>query len=220
MANYTLYGYFRSSCTARIRLALNLKDIPFEYIPVNLLKDEHLAAEHRNLNPSATVPLLVRAGDGQPLRIGQSIAALEYIVETHRDQGPALLPADAETRALVRILVNVIACDTQPVTNLRIGRRVRQLGGDPTVWNKDLTTDGLAAYEAVCAARAGTYSVGDEITLADVCLLPAVWNARRFEVDMSKLPTITRVADNLEKISAVQKASYFVQVDTPEDLRA
>lgn len=219
MSNYTLYGYFRSSCTARIRLALNLKGIPFEYVPVNLLKDEHLASEHKTLNPSATVPLLARVDDGSPFKIGQSVAALEYIDEAHKDTGAALLPLDADARALVRTLVNIIVCDTQPVTNLRITRRLRELGGDSASWVKELTADGLRAYEAVCAARAGTYSVGDEVTLADVCLLPAVWNARRFEVDLTQFPTIMKVVGNMEKIPAVQKSSYYTQPDTPEDLR-
>lgn len=219
MSVYKLYGYFQSSCTARISLALNLKSISFEYIPVNIHENEHLAPEHKSLNPSATVPLLVRVGNGQPFKIGQSAAALEYIEEAHKGEGASLLPRDAESRALVRTLVNIIVSDTQPVTNLRITKRVEQLGGDLAAWNKELTTDGLAAYEAVCAASATDYSVGDEITLADICLLPAVWNARRFEVNLEQFPIIMRVAGNLEKIPAVQKSSYYTQSDTPEHLR-
>lgn len=223
MADYTLYGYFRSSCTARIRLALNLKDILFDYIPVNLLKNEHLSEKHKALNPSATVPLLARTGrnaaNSPPFKIGQSVAALEYIEEVHQDRRAALLPLDAESRATVRTLINIIACDIQPVTNLRITRQVKKLGGDPIAWNKKLIADGLEAYEAVCASCAGSYSVGDSVTLADVCLLPAVWNAQRFEVDLTRFSTVVKVVENLEKLPAVQKSSYFRQVDTPEEMR-
>lgn len=221
MPEYTLHGYFRSSCTARIRLALNLKEISFDYVPVNLLKSEQLSDEHKALNPSATVPLLARAGGSgsTPFKIGQSVAALEYLEEAHPDT-TSLLPKDADTRAVVRALANIVACDIQPVTNLRIIRRVKELGGNSEDWVRALTVDGLMAYEATAKSCAGTYSVGDSVTVADVCLLPAVWNAQRFGVDLSKFPTVTRVSENLEKLPAVQKSSYFKQADTPEDLRA
>lgn len=221
MADYTLYGYFRSSCSARIRLALNIKGISFDYVPVNLLQGEQLSDKHKALNPSASVPLLMRMyKDDEPFRIGQSVAALEYIEEAHPNTDLALLPSDADTRAQVRTLVNIVACDIQPVTNLRIMRRVRELGGNAEDWNKQLMTEGLAAYEAVSRVCAGTYSVGQGVTLADVCLLPAVWNARRFGVDMDQFPVIKKVAENLEQLPPVQKASYFKQADTPEELRA
>jgi maleylacetoacetate isomerase len=96
---------------------------------------------------------------------------------------------------------------------------VKELGGDSEEWIQALTSAGLAAYEATAKDTAGTYSVGDSVTMADVCLLPAVWNAQRFKVDLSKYPTVVRVAENLEKLPAAQKSSYFRQADTPEDLR-
>lgn len=131
MADYTLYSYFRSSCSARLRIALNLKDIPYDVVPVNLVRDEQLSEAHRALNPSATVPLLLfRRPERHGFRVGQSVAGLEFLDEVH-PQTPLLPPAgDAEARAVVRALVHIVAADTQPVTKLRVVRRVRALGGD------------------------------------------------------------------------------------------
>ncbi len=223
MPDYTLYSYFRSSCSARLRIALNLKGIEYELVPVNLLKDEQLSESHRALNPSATVPLLVvRTGDDKTgLKIGQSVAALEYLDEAH-PQGASLLPpaSDLRGRAVVRALAQIIAADTQPVTNLRIMRRVRGLGGSAEDWNKELMAEGLRAYEAVAREHAGKFSYGDSLTIADACLMPAVWNAERFGVDVKGLfPTIAKVAAALEEHPAVKKAHYFRQPDTPDNLR-
>lgn len=223
MPDYTLYTYFRSSCSARLRIALNLKGLDYDLVPVNLLKSEQLSEEHRARNPSASVPLLVchRAGASSgDTKITQSVAALEYLDEAHSDVHP-LLPAssDPSRRAVVRALVNVVAADIQPVTNLRIVRRVRALGGDADQWNREFMAEGLGAYEAVAKEWAGEYSVGDQITMADCCLMPAVWNAERYGVDMTAFPTVTRIAARLKEHPAVVKASYFVQPDTPEELR-
>ncbi|GKT56004.1 maleylacetoacetate isomerase [Colletotrichum tofieldiae] len=215
--DYTLYSYFRSSCSARLRIALNLKSIPYTTIPTNLLKDEHLSPSHRALNPSASVPLLVHRAAAN-FKVTQSVAALEYLEESHPSSTP-LLPQDAQARAVVRSLVNIIACDVQPVTNMRIMRRVRALGGNAELWNRELMADGFAAYEAVVREWAGQYSVGAEISLADVCLLPAYWNAERFGVDLSCYATIGKVVENLKDHPAVVKANYFNQPDTPEELR-
>ncbi|KAM0277340.1 hypothetical protein ACHAQH_005855 [Verticillium albo-atrum] len=222
MPEYTLHTYFRSSSSARLRIALNHKQITHTLHAVNLLKNEHLSGAHRALNPSATVPLLVREQkeDGStspPLRITQSLAALEYLDETH--PSPALLPLDAERRAVVRALASIIACDTQPVTNLRIVRRVRGLGGDAEGWMRELMAEGLAAYEAVAKEWAGRFSVGDELTIADCCLMPAVWNAERYGVDLSVYPTILKIKAHLETVPAVIKAGYYVQPDCPVELR-
>ncbi|KHN95021.1 maleylacetoacetate isomerase [Metarhizium album ARSEF 1941] len=220
MPDYTLYAYYRSSCSARLRIILNLKNISYDQITVNLLKGEQLSPEHKALNPSASVPLLIsnRAPDAG-FKIGQSVAALEYLEEVH-PLVPALPPtSDAKGRATVRALCQVIAADVQPVTNLRIMRRVRALGGDAEEWNRDLMGDGLAAYEAVAKDSAGKYSLGDDVTMADASLMPALWNAQRYGVDLSQFPTISKIFDNLSAHPAVQKAHYFVQPDCPEELR-
>ncbi|PNH59170.1 hypothetical protein VD0002_g8369 [Verticillium dahliae] len=223
MSEYTLYTYFPSSSSARLRIALNHKQIPHPLHPVNLLKNEPLADAHRALNPSATVPLLVReqrdAPSATPLRITQSLAALEYLDEAHPST-PHLLPRDdPDSRAAARALAGIIASDTQPVTNLRIVRRVRALGGDAEAWMRELMADGLAAYEAVAAASAGRCSVGDDLSLADCCLMPALWNAERYGVDLAPYPTIRRVRAYLDTLPAVVQAGYYVQPDCPADLR-
>ncbi|KAK1511134.1 maleylacetoacetate isomerase [Colletotrichum costaricense] len=216
--DYILYSYFRSSCSARLRIALNLKSISYTTIPTNLLKDEHLSPTHRALNPSASVPLLVNRSDAD-FKVTQSVAALEYLEEAHPSTTP-LLPKDAKTRAVVRSLVNIVACDIQPVTNMRIMRRIRAMGGNAEQWNRELMADGFAAYEAVAKEWAGRCSVGDEISLADVCLLPAYWNAERFGVDLSPYPTVRKIAEGLKENPAVVKAHYYNQPDTPDELRA
>ncbi|KAG6089270.1 hypothetical protein E4U30_000729 [Claviceps sp. LM220 group G6] len=233
MPDYILYAYFRSSCSARLRIILHLKNIPFQHIPINILQDQQLSDQHRALNPSASVPLLVcpqepkqdqkdqkNQKDNEPgFRIGQSLAAMEYLEEVHPEI-PALPPSsDPRSRALVRVLCAIIASDIQPVTNLRITRRVRALGGVPEDWNKDLMEDGLRAYEEVVKGTAGRYSVGDSLTMADACLMPAVWNAQRYGVEVDRFPTVARVAGNLSEHPAVRKAEYFRQEDCPEELR-
>ncbi|KAJ5460710.1 Maleylacetoacetate isomerase [Penicillium daleae] len=221
----TLYTYFRSSCSARLRIALHLKNIPFTPIFINLLHDEQSTPAHLTINPSATVPTLIITHTSSPsipktVTITQSLAALEYLDEAFPNTGPALLPSDPETRALVRTLSQIIACDVQPVTNLRILKRVAPLGADRAVWSRGLIEDGLRAYEAVVQGSAGRFSVGDEITMADVCLVPAAWGAERVGVDLSAFPTVKRIVSNLETEEAVKKGHWQTQPDTPEDLRA
>ncbi|CAG8239003.1 unnamed protein product [Penicillium salamii] len=218
----TLHTYFRSSCSARLRIALHLKNIPFTPVYVNLLKGEQSSPAHLSINPSGTVPALVIQRDAQePIIITQSLAALEYIDEAFPDNGPALLPpaSDPERRALVRTLAQIIGCDIQPVTNLRILKRVAPLGADRAEWSKDLIEDGLRAYEALVAKTAGKFSVGDEITLADLCLIPAAWGAERVGVDIGEFPVTNAIVKNLGAEEAVQLGHWKTQDDTPEELR-
>ena len=217
MPDYTLYSFWKSSCSARLRIALNLKCIPFRVVPVDLLKDEQASEAHRELNPSRSVPLLLGKNG---LRIGQSMAALEYLEEAH-PQIQLLPPAlDIEGRAIVRALANIIACDTQPVTNLRILKRVRSIGGNAEDWARKLVLDNLAAYEAVITNCAGDYSYGDTVTISDACLLPAVWNARMFGIDVTQFSVISKIVERLERLGAVQQSSYTKQPDTPEEFKS
>ncbi|UPK91492.1 hypothetical protein LCI18_002427 [Fusarium solani-melongenae] len=219
-SDYTLYSYFRSSCSARLRIALNIKSIKYDMVYINLLKNEQLSDEHKALNPSASVPVLInKASKGTPFKVGQSVAALEYLEEKHPDV-PMLPPtSDPEARAMVRTLVDIVCIDIQPPTNLRIMRRVRELGGSAEDWNLQLMTQGMAAYENVAAGTAGKYSFGDEFTLADACLIPAIWGAQRFGVDLKAFPTISKILENLKDHPAVVKAHWQNQPDTPENLR-
>lgn len=202
-------------------MVLNLKGIEYDMQTVNLLKGEHLSSEHKARNPNLTVPLLLRtASDGSVFKVGQSLAAIEYLDET-LPQSYQLLPplSDPEARAVTRTLACIVACDLQPVTNMRIMKRIRGMGGSPEQWNKEIMTEVLEAYEITAKDTAGQYSVGDNITLADVCLLPAVWNAQRYGVDLDAFPIITKISENLSKHPAVIKAHWQNQPDTPEELR-
>ncbi|KAH8170097.1 maleylacetoacetate isomerase [Sarocladium implicatum] len=200
---------------------MSLKGISYTPVAVDLSNDEHLSSTHKKLNPSASVPLLIQMTSKGTTSIGQSLAAIEYLVEAHSDSGEALLPppSDLRGRAAVRTLANIIACDNQPVTNVRIMKRVSALGGDTEEWNRGLMLESLAAYEAIASASAGTYSYQDQLSIADVCLVPAIWNARRFKVDLSNFPTILRIMANMEGLDAVKEAHPSVQSDTPSEYR-
>lgn len=216
----TLHTYFRSSCSARLRIALHLKSLPYTSIPINLLKGEQLG-DKNTINPSSTVPTLTLTdATGKTTTITQSLAALEYLDEAFPDT-PQLLPpvSDPGARATVRTLADIISCDVQPVTNLRILKRVAPFGVDRAEWSKELIEDGFKAYEAIAKESAGVFSVGDVITLADLCLLPAVWGAQRSGVDLGPYPTIVRVAERLEGEEAVKKGHWTTQQDTPEEFR-
>jgi maleylacetoacetate isomerase len=245
-----LYTYFRSSCSARLRIALALKGLPATYHYVNLLKGEQKQSSYASLNPSQSVPTLeVRFPEGgrSTIRIPQSIPALEYLDEAYPSSHPLLppnLPENLQKRALIRTLCAVIASDTQPVTNLRILKRVRRLTttSHPVdrnevadTWGRELMLEGLRAYESICseagggAAGDGTagaagdgegmFSVGNEISMADVCLVPAVWGAQRLGVDLDQVPRVRRVFERLEKEDAVVRSHWRRQGDTPVELR-
>ena len=191
---YELYSYYRSSCSARVRIAAHLKLIPLTYKFIHLLKAEQLASDYcADINPSGSIPTLVVTQQSSPTPpkalIRQSVAILEYLDEVHPN--PSLLGTstgqrpDPLLRARIRELANIIACDIQPVTNLRIIKRIRELApNDPQAvprWQKEFMTNGLKAYEQILASssasgdvKQGKYSVGDSVTMADVCLAPAV----------------------------------------------
>ncbi|OZI44402.1 maleylacetoacetate isomerase [Bordetella genomosp. 5] len=190
-----LYGYFRSSAAYRVRIALNLKGLSYEYVPVHLLKDggQQLSDTYRALNPAALVPTLV--DDGAAL--GQSLAIIEYLDET-RPEVP-LLPADALGRARVRGLAQAVACDTHPLNNLRVLKYLKhtlQVSDDAkNEWYRHWVDVGLGALEAMLAQSddTGRFCHGDTPTVADLCLVPQVYNARRFGCDLSAFPTIERI---------------------------
>jgi maleylacetoacetate isomerase len=222
MPDYTLYGYFRSSCTARVRIALHLKGISYDDVPINLLKGEQRSEAHRALNPSATVPLLI-CHAASDMRITQSMPAVEYIDEVHAGTGPSLLPppSNPAARAAARSLASIVAADIQPITNLKLRQYIKQVASEDQAaeWMKRATIEGLQAYEAVVVKWAGKYSVGDAVTVADCCLMPAVWNAERLEIDIEQFPTISKIVKSLNEVPAVQQASYFRQKDCPPELR-
>ena len=217
---YELYTYYRSSCSARVRIAAFLKGIDLKYKFIHLLKNEQQGSEYvEKLNPSKTVPtLVVRDGDKE-VYIRQSIAILEYFEEKYPNARPLLPVSDAIERAQVRELVNIVACDIQPVTNLRILNKVRPLGVVAEEWQQEFMNDGFEAYERIASTSAGKFSVGDAVTLADVVLIPAVDGALRFKVDVDRFPTIKRVYEEAMKIEAFRQGGWKAQPDTPEEFR-
>ncbi|XP_066934808.1 maleylacetoacetate isomerase-like [Clytia hemisphaerica] len=209
-----LYSYFRSSCSWRVRIALALKNIKYEYKPINLLKSEQQSDEYKLINPSGSVPCLVTKGH----TLTQSQAIMEYLDEVYPD-GHALLPKDDPIkRATVRKLSNVIAADIQPVQNLRI---LKKVGSETKMeWGHWAIHCGFVVLEKMLAETAGKYCFGDEITMVDCCLAPQVYNANRFKVDMSEFPIISRVNEELMKHDAFLTSRPEAQSDCPEELRS
>jgi len=208
-----LYSYWRSSCSWRVRIALALKGVRYEYAAVHLVKDggEQHKAQYAALNPSRAVPTLVVDGH----TIAQSTAIIEYLDETRPT--PPLLPRDdAAKRALARQLALTIGCDIQPVQNLRVLLyQEEKLGGAKKDWGHHFITLGFESLEAQLAQCAGKYCIGDELSLPDVYLVPQVYNANRFGVDMSRFPIISRVHDALVQLDAFKEAAPDMQPDAP-----
>ncbi len=188
-----VYGYYRSSAAYRLRIAMNLKDIEAEESSVRLRAGEQFAPEFLALNPQAAVPVLIDGGT----TIGQSLAIIEYLDETHPE--PALLPPDAPGRARVRRLAQIVACDIHPLNNLKVMNYLRdEMAQDQEAisrWYRHWVEGGLGAMEALLAAsgETGRFCHGDAPTLADVCLVPQLYNARRFDCDLSAMPTILEI---------------------------
>lgn len=188
-----LYHYFRSSSSWRVRWALLHKGIAFTPVAVNLLKDEQQQADYVAKNPLGVVPTLAIAGH----YLMESVAILEYLEELQ--PSPALLPADPLGRARVRQLVQVIGADTQPLQNLSVLRHIGKLDARPDAaqqWARHYITRGLTVYETLLRQAdwpRGVYSCGDEVTMAELCLVPQCYNARRQGLDLSRWPRIAAI---------------------------
>lgn len=210
-----LYTYAASSAAYRVRIALNLKGVKPEQEFVHLIKDggQQHAPSYRALNPQELVPTL--EVDGHPL--GQSLAIMEYLDETHPT--PAFLPKDALGRARVRQLAYAVACDIHPINNLRVRqylKSVLNVSDDAgSVWYRHWIDIGFKAIEAMLygSKSTGTYCHGEQVTLADICLVPQVANARRFNVPLDAFPTIVRIDEALRKIPAFINAAPEKQPD-------
>lgn len=220
-----LYSYFRSSCTARLRIATAFKGISVQYHYVNLpeVRDPNHPSYHsyRLINPNGTVPTLVAEYlDGSKLVITQSLAALDYLEETFLAT-PSLLPplSDPASRAHVRELVSLVAIDLQPRSNTRIQQQIASIGGDPLQWAQEVTERVFDVCEKLLEKSARKYSVGDEVSLADVLLAPAVANGIMWGLDITRWKTLCRVWNELDQLEAFRKGHWRRQKDTPEDLR-
>lgn len=199
-----LYSYFRSSASYRVRIALAMKGLDYDYVPVHLARNEQLAPAFAAVSDTKLVPVLQ---DGE-LTINQSLAMIEYLDEVH--PSPALLPADAAGRARVRGLALDIACEIHPLNNLRVLRylvhdlKVSEV--DKTRWYKHWTEDGLAAFDRkLHSPLTGRFCHGDAPTLADLVLVPLVFNAQRFECQLSHVPQVMRVFNECMQLDAFSK---------------
>jgi len=205
MSIIVLYSYFRSSCSWRVRLALQLKGLKYEYKAINLLKSEQTTEEYTTFNPLQSVPTLFIDDH----KLCQSVAIIEYLEETRPTV--SLLPKDPYKKALVRQIVQSIASDIQPVQNLRV---LKKVGEDKKAeWAKYWIEYGLKGVEKTLSSTAGTYCVDDEISMADICLVPQVYNAIRYNVDMSQFPIISRINETLGKLPEFQMSHPDAQPD-------
>ena len=206
-----LHGYYRSTAAWRVRIALNLKGLQAEQRFHHLRRGEQRASDYMRLNPQGLVPTL-ETDDGVALT--QSLAICEWLDETH--PMPKLLPGDAVQRARIRAFAMAIACDVHPVQNLKVLNRLRSLHLDDaavTSWAQWVIQDGLAACEALVEPQAGPFCFGDDPTLADLCLAPQLFNARRFEVPLEPYPRLLGAEEACLALPAFAEAAADRQPD-------
>jgi maleylpyruvate isomerase len=208
-----LFNYWRSSASYRVRIALGLKGIAYEYVPVHLVKKEQHANAHHARNPMEQIPALELEIDGKTRIVAQSIAILELLEELH--PSPALLPKDRFLRCRARELAELVNAGIQPHQNMspmaRIDALSKGAGRESAIFHN---TTGLAAFEERVQETAGKYCVGDAPSFADLCLVPQLYSARRFEIDVAgKFPTLTRIDAALAELPAVAAAHPDRQPD-------
>ena len=206
-----LHGYFRSSASYRVRIALNLKGLSAQHLAHHLRKGEQCAPSYLAINPQGLVPTLENDAGAV---ITQSLAIIEWLDETHPT--PPLLPRDPLQRAKVRAFAMAIACDIHPVQNLKVLTRLRQLGlpeEQVTGWAAWANREGLAACEALIAGEAGPFCFGAAPTIADLCLVPQLANARRFGVDLAAFPRLLRAEAAAKNLKAFADAAPERQPD-------
>ena len=206
-----LHGYFRSSAAYRVRIALSLKGLSADHLPHHLRKGEQRDPAYLAINPQGLVPTLQ---DDRGVILTQSLAIIEWLDETHPE--PPLLPSDPLRRAKVRAFAMVLACDTHPVQNLKVLARLRELGlpdEQVTAWAAWANRDGLIACETLIANEPGPFCFGAAPTLADLCLVPQLANARRFGVDVAVFPRLLKAETAAKDLKAFADAAPDRQPD-------
>jgi len=210
-ANRTLYGYWRSSAAYRVRLALAFKGLDYASKAIDLRSGAQSGVGFTMLNPQGLVPYLI---DGD-IGLNQSLAIIEYLDETYPD--PPLLPGNATARARIRAAALTIACDIHPLNNLRVLNYLKaQLAMPPEsvdLWAEHWIAIGFAALEESAAASTGRYLFGDSVTLADLCLMPQMYNARRIRTDLTAFPLLVAIDKKLNALPALRLASPEAQSD-------
>lgn len=207
-----LHNYWRSSASHRVRIGLGLKQLPFEYIAVNIAKGDQFGDEYRGRNPIAQVPTLeIIEDDGTVRTLTQSLAILEYLDDRWLE--PAILPRDPYLRARARGLAEIINAGIQPLQNLTTFKRVKALGGDEAEWVRPFIADGIAAFSRGVEGVAGTFCVGNHPTIADCCLVPQLLAARRFQVDLGPYDRLLAIEAHCLALPAFADAMPHHQPD-------
>jgi maleylacetoacetate isomerase len=214
--NLALYGYWRSSSSWRVRIGLYLKGLDFEYRAVNLKKGDHRGEDHLVRNPTSQVPVLAVEEGGETRHLAQSMAILEWLDE--RFPAPPLLPADPYGRARVRMLAEHVNSGIQPYQNQAplLWLRSKIEGGDK-MFVQHFIRFGLTALERAVRDGAGRFCHGDAVTLADLYLVPQLYGARRFEVDVDAYPTLLGIEARCNELDAFRRAAADAQPDAPKD---
>jgi len=208
-----LYTYYRSSAAFRVRIALNLKGLKYDSVPKLFAKNEHRAADYLSVNPQGLIPAL----DIDGAVLSQSMAIMEYLDEKHPE--PAFLPADAIGRARVRSMALSIVADLHPINNLRVlnylRRELKQDDDGVNTWYRHWVTEGFRSLEQLAGtySKSGRYCYGDSVSLADICLVPQMYNARRFETDLKPFPKLVAISTYLESLPEFAAARPEVQPD-------
>jgi maleylpyruvate isomerase len=207
----TLHGFFRSSASCRVRIALNLKGVKVRHATHHLRRGEHRAPDYLSINPQGLVPALVTE-DGRTLT--QSLAIIEWLEETFPQ--PPLLPVDSFARARVRAFAYVIACDTHPLQNLKVLNEVRSLTGDEAAaqaWARRVNEEGLDWCEQALRGGTASFAFGETPSLADICLVPQLGNARRFKADLARWPRLLKIEASCMALDAFKDAAPENQPD-------
>ncbi len=189
MSELVLHHYWRSSCSWRVRWAMNLKKLDYRLIPVDLLSNKQSSSEYVDISATGLVPTL-EYGDAF---ISESLAIIEWLEE--KFDGQSVLPGNATDRSRIRQMAYTIACGVQPIQNLKVQKYISENPDERLSFARHWIEEGFAAFEKLSQQHSVTFSYGSEITLADICLIPQVYNAKRFKVDLGKFPTISKVYD-------------------------
>jgi maleylacetoacetate isomerase len=207
----TLYGYWRSSASWRVRWALTHKGLPFDYVPVNLLKGEHRSAENMARNPSGFVPSL-RLEDGKSF-LHQSLAIIHYL-EDQYPQSPRLFPATPLAKAQILSLCEIINADTAPLQKPAVFKWHSSSEEEQRAWNQKWIREGLAAYDRGSSMLRGRFSVGDSLSAADLFLIPQIYNGLRYKIDVAQeFPKLYSIYEHCLKLESCQKSCPEAQVD-------
>jgi len=212
-----LHSYWRSSASHRVRIGLGLKHLAFEYVGVDIVVGAQKAEDYRAKNPMAQVPTLeITEDDGTRIALTQSLPILEYLDERWPD--PPLLPRDRYLRAKARGLAEIVNAGIQPMQNLTTTRRVKKLGGDDVAWVQPFIADGLAAFAMAVEETAGEFCIGDSPTVADCCLVPQLFAARRYRVELG--PALERLLAIEARCLALPAFAYAMPERQPDAVRS